>query len=78
MKKYNLKSWTTPNNVKITLVDDVPDKEIEVTYYDEDKFIQENSDLHEKYHNKLAEYKITRKEIKKGRSAYLKITLPKN
>ena len=77
MEKYGKKTWETPNGTKITLVEDTPDKEIEVEYYNEDKFIAENTELHETYHNKLAEYKETRKEIKKGRSGYVKITLPK-
>lgn len=78
MKKNLIKSWITPSHIKITLVDETPDKEVELTDYDEDKFIAENIELHEQYHNKLAEYKTIRKEIKKGKCAYLKITLPKN
>ena len=77
MEKYGKKTWETPNGTKITLVEDTPDKEVEVEYYDEEKFIVENIELHEAYHNKLAEYKETRKEIKKGKSGYVKITLPK-
>jgi len=77
MEDYGKKTWETPNGTKITLVEDTPDKEIEVEYYDEKKFIDENAELHEAYHNKLAEYKETRKEIKKGKSGYVKITLPK-
>lgn len=77
MKENNIKTWTTPSDIKITIVDEVPEKEIEVDDYDEERFIHENPELHEKYYNKLAEYKITRKEIKKGRGAYVKITLPK-
>lgn len=77
MEWYGKKTWETPNGTKITLVEDTPDKEIEVEYYNEEKFIAENTELHETYHNKLAEYKEIRKEIKKGRSGYVKITLPK-
>ena len=47
------------------------------SYYDEKRFIAENIELHEKYQNKLAEYRETRKEIKKGKSGYIKITMPK-
>ena len=78
MQENNIKSWITPQNIKITLVDEIKDKEVEIKDYDEDKFIKENLELHEKYHNKLAEYLVIRKEIKKGKSAYLKITLPKD
>ena len=77
MEKNGVKSWETPNGVKITLVLDTPDKEVEEEYYDEDKFISENTELHETYINKLAEYKNTRVVIKKGKSGYVKITLPK-
>ena len=73
----NVKKWTTPNNTQITLVADSPDKEVEVEYYDEDKFIQEHTELHERYHNTLAMYKETKIEVKKGRKGYVKITPPK-
>ena len=77
MEARCIKKWEMPNGTKITLVEDTPDKEVEVEYYDEEKFIAENTELHEAYHNKLAEYKETKKEIKKGKSGYVKITLPK-
>lgn len=75
MEKYQIKKWVTNNNTKITLVEDKEDKEVTVEYYDEAKFIEENSELHEKYHNKLAEYKKTKTEIKKGKAGYILITL---
>ena len=77
METQGLKKWTTPNGTQITLVLDTPDKEVEEEYYDEDKFIAENKELHEQYHNKLAEYKGTKTVIKKGKKGYVKITLPK-
>ena len=77
METQGLKKWTTPNGTQITLVLDTPDKEVEEEYYDEEKFIAENTELHEQYHNKLAEYKGTRTVIKKGKKGYVKITLPK-
>lgn len=77
MESNNIKKWETPNGVKITLVTDTPDKEIEVEYYDEVEFALNHSELHDKYHNTLAMYKKTKKEIKKGKSGYIKITLPK-
>lgn len=77
MEDKDIKKWETPNGIKITLVEDIPDKEIEVEYYDEKRFIAENIELHEKYQNRLAEYRETRKEIKKGKSGYIKITMPK-
>lgn len=77
MINNNIKKWTTPNNTQITLILDTPDKEVEVEYYDEDKFIAENTELHERYHNTLAMYKATKIEIKKGRKGSLRITPPK-
>lgn len=77
MEKYDKKTWETPNGIKITLVYDTPDKEVEEEYYNEEMFIADNFELHEAYHNKLAEYKETRTVIKKGRAGYVKVTLPK-
>ena len=77
MEKHNVKKWITNNGTQITRVDSKPDEEVDVTTYDEKKFIEENTELHEAYHNKLAEYKVVKKEIKKGKSGYVKITLPK-
>lgn len=77
MKKYQIKTWITNNDTKITLVEDKKDMEVTVEYYDEEEFINENPELHEKYHLKLAEYKKTKKEIKKGKAGYVLITLPK-
>lgn len=77
MERVGLNKWETPNGTKITLVEDSPDKEVEIESYDEEKFIKENSELHEQYNLKLAEYKITKKEIKKGKKGYVRITFPK-
>lgn len=77
MQNNNIKKWETPNGTKITLVEDTQDKEIEEDYYNEDKFMQENLDLFQAYHNKLAEYKDIRKVLKKGRKGFVKITLGK-
>ena len=77
MEEQGIKTWETPNGTKITLVEDTPDKEVEQEYFDEDKFIAENTELHEKYMNKLAEYKETKKVIKKGKSGYVLITMKK-
>ena len=78
MEENNIKTWETPTGTKITLVEDTPDKEIEEEYYDDDKFMQENLDLFQEYHNKLAEYRETRKVLKKGKKGYVKITLGKD
>jgi len=77
MEESNITHWETPSGTKITLVEDKPDTEIEEEYYDEDAFIRENAELHQTYHNKLAEYKETRKVLKKGKKGYILITLKK-
>ena len=77
MIKNDKKSWTTPKGIKITLVEDKPDTEVEEEFYNEEKFIAENIELHEKYTNKLAEYKETRKVTKKRKAGYVLVTLPK-
>lgn len=77
MEKAKIKSWRTINNILITIVPDSPDTELKEDYYDEEKFMKDNQKLYEEYHNKLDEYKMTRKVVKKGKSGYLKITFPK-
>ena len=66
MEKYGVKKWITPNNTKITLVADGEEKQVEV--FNEDNFKKENEELYKKY---------SEKQIKKGRSGYIKITLEK-
>jgi len=75
MTENILKNFTTKTGTKITRIADVPDKEVEETYFDEDKFIAENLELHETYTNKLAEYKEVRTVIKKGKKGSIRITL---
>lgn len=77
MSNNGIKTWEMNNGTRITNVLDSPDKEVEEDYYDEDRFIRENVELHQRYHNKLAEYKETRKVLKKGRKGYLKISFKK-
>lgn len=66
METYNIKTWTTPNGTKITLVPDGEDKM--VREFDLKKF--------EELHPELIEPYMVDK-VKKGRSGYVKITLPK-
>lgn len=66
MENHNIKKWETPNQTKITLVPDGEDKTvIEVDFK---KLEEENKELVKKYEREV---------IKKGRSGYVKITLPK-
>lgn len=66
MEKNNIKTWETPNGIKITLVADSEDKIKKV--FDEEKFKEENIDL---YNNYLED------KIIKGRKGYVRITQPK-
>ena len=66
MERNNIKSWQTPEGVKITLVADGKDKVVKE--FDTDTFAIENPGIY-------ARYQI--EEIKKGRAGYVKVTLPK-
>ena len=77
MEETDNKKWETPNGIKITLVEKIPDKEVEEEFYNEEKFKEENEKLYEEYHDKLEKYKETKTVIKKGKASYIKITLPK-
>jgi predicted phage-related endonuclease len=84
MEEYGIKKWTTPNDIKITLVADGEDKEVEVKKTDVEKFEKENGEIVKKYNDikteyedKIKDYTIIEKEIKKGRAGYIKVTLPK-
>ena len=70
MEKYNVKKWTTNNGVQITKVDGTENKTVKVDKFNETKFKEENEELYKKYIEEI-------EEIKKGRSGYVKITLPK-
>lgn len=66
MEESNIKKWTTNNGTQITLVADGEDKE--VMKFDETLFKKEDPETYAKY-QKL--------KLQKGRSGYIKITLPK-
>ena len=66
MEKYDKKTWETPNGIKITLVPDGEDKE--VMKFNESKFKEENEDVYNKY---------LETKIQKGKTGYIRITLPK-
>lgn len=67
MENNDIKSWETPNGVKITLVQDTPDKEI--LKFNEDRFKEEQKEIYSNY---------LETKIQKGKSGFVKITLPKN
>lgn len=65
-----VKSWKTINGTSITRVDGIEATSSVVKAFNEDKFKEENEELYSKYlEDKTVETK--------GRSAYVKITLPK-
>ena len=66
MEKNNIKKWETPNGVKITLVADGEDKIIKK--FNEQLFKENNLDLWDKYSEDV---------VQKGKTGYVKITLPK-
>lgn len=66
MESHNVKSWSTPNGYKITLVPDGEPTEKEV--FDEERFAYENPDLFADYMHTI---------VKKGRAGYVRITPPK-
>lgn len=67
MEEKNVKKWETPSGVKITLVEDGEDKL--VRKFNEKLFKDNNLDLWEEYSEEV---------VQKGKSGYVKITLPKN
>lgn len=70
MTKYNVKSWETPNGIKITRVDAIEPTVETVTLFDEERFKEENKGLYVMYLHDVEKKKA-------GKSGYVKITLPK-
>ena len=70
MEKHDVKSWTTPNGTKITMVASTPESVELVEEFDEDTFKAENEGLYSLYLREV-------EKKKSGRSGYVKITLPK-
>ena len=70
MQDYQIKKWTTNNGVQITRVDGSEGSTVTVNKFNEEKFKEEHQDLYESYVEEI-------QQTKKGRSGYLKITLPK-
>ena len=70
MTKHNVKSWETPNGIKITRVDATEGTTKLVTEFDVETFKAENPALHGMYL-----HDVEKKTA--GKSGYIKITLPK-
>jgi len=66
MEEHGVKKWETPNGTKITLVPDGEDKTVKEI--DFKKLEEENKELAQKYEREV---------LKKGKTGYVKITLPK-
>lgn len=66
MENTETKTWETPNGIKITLVPDGEDKEVQK--FNEDKFKEENEEIYSKY---------LETKVQKGKAGYVKVTLPK-
>lgn len=71
MEKHNIKKWTTNNGVQITRVLTTPDTTSKELVFNVDKFKEENNELYQQYEEEI-------EVVKKGRTGYVKITLPKN
>ena len=70
MTKHGVKSWETPNGIKITRVDAIESTIKIVTEFDMETFKNENPALHDMYLHDV-EKKTS------GKSGYVKITVPK-
>lgn len=70
MLEAGIKTWTTPNNIKITLVEATPETIVKEEKFDEETFKQENEDLYNKYIKEFEKKKPSRK-------GYCKITIGK-
>lgn len=66
----NVKSWETPNHIKVTLVADIPEKTETKEVFNEDKLKEEQPEIY-------INYVETKEVTKRGRKGYVKITLPK-
>lgn len=70
MLEAGIKTWTTPNNIKITLVEAIPETIVKEEKFDEEAFKQENEELYNKYIKEFEKKKSARK-------GYCKITIGK-
>lgn len=70
MQEHQIKKWTTNGGVQISRVDGSEDSVSIVKKFNDQKLKEDNLTLYEQYLEDV-------QQIKKGRSGYLKITLPK-
>lgn len=67
MQKYDVKSWEMFNGTKITRVDEVPEKSLIKTVFNEDLFRSEQEELYNKY-------LVDKKKKISGKKGYVRIT----
>lgn len=70
MNKHDVKSWSTPNGSKITMIAEVPATVEMVAEFDLKAFKAEQAEMYAQYLREVP-------KKKGGRSGYVKITLPK-
>lgn len=70
MEQHHIKKFETPNGCKLTLVEDTADTIETVTVFNEAEFASSHPKLFKKFSHQ-------EEKIKKGRSGYVKITVPK-
>lgn len=70
MFNSGIKTWSTPNNTKITLVEETPASVVKEEKFDEETFKIENEEVYKQY------LKIIEKK-KNGKKGYIRITLGK-
>lgn len=70
MVKHEVKSWTTPNGTKISLVAEIPPTIETVAEFDLKAFKSEQAEMYSQYLREVP-------KGKGGRNGYVKITLPK-
>lgn len=68
MLNAGIKTWTTPNNIKITLVEEIPVSVIEEEKFDEETFKKENEEEYKKYLKKV-------EKKKSGKKGYVRISI---
>ena len=70
MLSAGIKTWTTPNNTKITLVEEIPASVVEEEKFDEETFKNEHEDMYK-------EYLKTVEKKKNGKKGFIRISIGK-
>jgi len=68
MLDAGIKTWTTPNNIKITVVEEIPSTTIIEEKFDEETFKKENEEEYNKYIKQV-------EKKKSGRKGFVRISL---